>query len=155
MKYKVGDKVRIKSIDWYNKNKDEVGVVLVENGDYMFCKSDTEWCGKIVTIKEVCLNEYYKIVEDFGKYKWTDGMIEGLVEEDGDLIPKFGEFSDNEPLDIPTMTTDFIKEHGLPCPEGYIFKDENGNIEQMICIICYLILKQLLNNVKSYCNEKI
>ena len=33
-----------------------------------------------------------------------------------------------EPLDVPTMTTDFVKEHGLPCPEGYIFKDENGNV---------------------------
>ena len=33
-----------------------------------------------------------------------------------------------EPLDVPTMTTDFVKEHGLPCPDGYIFKDENGNV---------------------------
>ena len=33
-----------------------------------------------------------------------------------------------EPLDIPTMSTDFAKEHGLPCPEGYIFKAENGNV---------------------------
>ena len=41
---------------------------------------------------------------------------------------KFGEYSDNEPLDIPTMTTEFIKEYGLPCPEGYEFKDENGNV---------------------------
>ena len=45
-----------------------------------------------------------------------------------DLIPKFGEYSDNEPLDVPTMTTEFVKEHGLPCPNGYIFKDENGNV---------------------------
>ena len=45
-----------------------------------------------------------------------------------DLIPKFGEYSDNEPLDIPTMTTEFVKEHGLPCPEGYIFEDEDGNV---------------------------
>ena len=44
-----------------------------------------------------------------------------------DLIPKFGEYSDNDPLDVPTMTTEFVKEHGLPCPNGYIFKDENGN----------------------------
>lgn len=29
-----------------------------------------------------------------------------------DLIPKFGEFSDNEPLDIPTMTTDLVKGRG-------------------------------------------
>ena len=33
-----------------------------------------------------------------------------------------------EPLDVPTMTTEFVKEHGLPCPEGYIFKDENDNV---------------------------
>lgn len=45
-----------------------------------------------------------------------------------DLIPKFGEYSDNEPLDIPTMTTEFVKEHGFPCPNDYIFKDENGNV---------------------------
>ena len=48
--------------------------------------------------------------------------------EEEDLIPKFGEYSDNKPLDVPTMTTEFIKEHGLPCPNGYIFKDENGNV---------------------------
>jgi hypothetical protein len=45
-----------------------------------------------------------------------------------DLIPKFGEYSDNEPLDVPTLTTEFVKEHGFPCPNGYIFKDENGNV---------------------------
>ena len=33
-----------------------------------------------------------------------------------------------EPFDIPTMTTEFIKEYGLPCPDGYEFKDENGNV---------------------------
>ena len=33
-----------------------------------------------------------------------------------------------ESLDIPTMATDFVKEHGLPCPYGYEFRDENGNI---------------------------
>ena len=33
-----------------------------------------------------------------------------------------------EPLDIPTMTMDFVKENGLPCPNDYEFKDENGNI---------------------------
>ena len=34
-----------------------------------------------------------------------------------------------EPLDVPTMTTEFIKENGgLPCPDGYIFKDENDNV---------------------------
>lgn len=67
--------------------------------------------------------EMVKQVED--KYKVKS---EHPKKEEEDLIPKFGEYSDNEPLDVPTMTTDFIKEHGLPCPEGYQFVDENGNI---------------------------
>ena len=33
-----------------------------------------------------------------------------------------------EPIDEPTIATDFTKEHGIPCPDGYIFKDENGNV---------------------------
>ena len=40
-----------------------------------------------------------------------------------------------EPLDVPTMTTEFVKEHGLPCPEGYIFKDENGNVINAMKIV--------------------
>lgn len=27
LKYKIGDQVKIKSLDWYNKNKDEDGYV--------------------------------------------------------------------------------------------------------------------------------
>ena len=69
-------------------------------------------CNEILTIQGIDTSEFE--------------MIEGLVEEEVDLIPKFGEYGDNEPLDVPTMTTEFVKEHGLPCPEDYIFKDENG-----------------------------
>lgn len=36
MKYKVGDKVRIKSLDWYNTFKDEDGVV--DCGQWYFDK---------------------------------------------------------------------------------------------------------------------
>ena len=123
LKYKVGDKVRIKSLDWYNANKDEFGEVRYE--EYIFVKSMVSYCDSILTI-ETKTEDYYQVKEN--KFWWTDEMIEGLVEEEIDLIPKFGEYSDNEPLDIPTMTTDFVKEHGLPCPDGYQFKDENGNV---------------------------
>ena len=124
MRFKVGDRVRIKSLDWYKENKDEYG--YIDCGSRAFFTKMSNWCGKIATIKEICKTNCYRLEEyDFD---WTDEMIEGLVEEEVDLIPKFGEFSDNEPLDIPTMTTEFVKEHGLPCPEGYIFKDENGNV---------------------------
>ena len=85
------------------------------------------FCGKILTIDVEFEDETYLMKEYTDGFVFTSEMIEGLVEKDVDLIPKFGEFSDNEPLDIPTMTTDFIKEHGFPRPDGYIFKDENGN----------------------------
>ena len=129
MRFKVGDRVRIKSLDWYNENKDEYGTIIfsTESGDYSFIKEDTRFCGRVVTIT-YARNGHYFIAEDDRGYFWIDEMIEGLVEEEVDLIPKFGEYSDNEPLDVPTMTTEFIKEHGLPCPNGYIFKDENGNV---------------------------
>jgi hypothetical protein len=111
MKYKVGDKVRIKSLDWYNENKDEYGVVLLENGQYLFFENDTIWCGKIITIVDVCLDEYYTIVEDHGTHRWTDDMIEGLVEEK----ISYG------------IESEWLK-HEMLLPEGYIFKDENGNV---------------------------
>ena len=100
MKYKVGDRVK------YGSEICTVTKVLESQGKFKYRVQSDTW---------------YDIVNE-------DEMIERLVEDDVDLIPKFGEFSDNEPLDIPTMTTDFIKEHGLPCPEGCIFKDENGNV---------------------------
>ena len=98
MKYKVGDRVK------YDSEICTVTKVLESQGKFKYRVQSDTW---------------FDVVED--------EMIEGLVEEE-DLIPKFGEFSDNEPLDIPTMTTEFVKEHGLPCPEGYIFKDESGNV---------------------------
>ena len=64
---------------------------------------------------------------------------------------KFGEYSDNEPLDIPTMTTEFIKEYGLPCPNGYIFKDENGN---EILTSKIILEKKKKEYPKTYCECK-
>ena len=124
MRFKVGDRVRIKSIDWYNENKGNADKTNSVWCSAWFFYHMSQYCGKIMTIENVWANSYKLEGSDS---RWTDEMIEGLVEEE-DLIPKFGEFSDNEPLDIPTMTTEFVKEHGLPCPDGYIFKDENGNV---------------------------
>ena len=57
-----------------------------------------------------------------------DKMYQEMVKQAEDKYKVKSEYSDNEPLDVPTMTTDFVKEFGLPCPDGYIFKDENGNV---------------------------
>ena len=84
MKYKIGDKVRIKSIDWYNANKDEVGdIPLIQMCDakYNFVADMSCFCGKTVTINNVSHRGYYDINEDDCCYYWTDEMFEGLVDE--------------------------------------------------------------------------
>ena len=79
MKYKVGDKVRIKSIDWYNKNKNEKGYIYFNNNS--FVSDMSEFCGKIATIIKKC-DKYYKldIDKNKGSWSWTDDMLEDMVE---------------------------------------------------------------------------
>ena len=78
MEYKVGDKVRIKSIDWYNENKNKYGNI---NCGYVPFTSDMSiYCGEVLTICDIKEEfSYYHMKKC--KYVFTDEMIEGLVEE--------------------------------------------------------------------------
>ena len=79
MKYEVGDKVRIKSIDWYIENKDEGG--YINCGSRAFFTKMSDWCGEILTINQVVEEfEYYCVSECI--FSWTDEMIECKVEEE-------------------------------------------------------------------------
>ena len=89
MKYKVGDKVRIKSIDWYNANKTSYGSVLIPNSKYHFGERASKYCGNILTIRHI-ENDAYIMLELSIEVFFTDEMIEGLVEERKDM----GEISD-------------------------------------------------------------
>ena len=87
MEYKVGDKVNIKSLDWYNENKNEIGIV--ELREYLFGWDRAKYCGKIMEVGSIESNSlfsYYIFVED-DLYGWTDDMIECKVEEE--FKPKF------------------------------------------------------------------
>lgn len=109
MKYKAEDRVRIKSINWYNENKNDINCVGLTIDSYNvidFTEPMAAFCGKVMTIAGIRRGFYY-MLEDSGMYSWTDEMFEGLVEEE------------TKPKDM--------KEEWC-CPEGYIFKDENGNI---------------------------
>lgn len=107
MKYKVGDKVVIKSADWYYKNRDEIGQVDCGGGT-CFIPSMITFCGQIVTISSVQPSlEFYRIKEDGGTFYWTDEMIEGIFSEE------------NKPLTFGDS---------WECPQGYQFVDENGNV---------------------------
>ena len=70
MKYKVGDKVRVRENLSAWKEYD--------NGCYV-TPSMTVFLGKTVTIHKVCGNiNRYKIKEDHGKWIWSDSMFESL-----------------------------------------------------------------------------
>lgn len=72
MKHKIGDKVRIKSIDWYNANKDSRGEIEC-GGTWLIPGMDC-YCGKIATIETT--NGIYKIDVDDHEFCWTDEMFE-------------------------------------------------------------------------------
>lgn len=80
MKYKVGDKVRIKSIDWYNLHKSPLTEVVDLINGPNFIKEMSCFCNKIMTIIAIKENVYL-MKEDDSRFDWTDSMIEGLVEE--------------------------------------------------------------------------
>ena len=86
MKYKVGDKVKIKSLDWYNENKNKYGNIIC---GYMPFTSDMSiYCGEVLTICDI--NEefsYYHMKKC--EYQFTDEMIECKVGEESKLETKF------------------------------------------------------------------
>lgn len=111
MKYEISDRVQIKGLDWYNENKDRINEVAC--GNTFFIPEMAKYCEKIVTISFVLpVVGVYHIKEDGGMFNWTDDMIEGLVEEEVGLIDVF--------------SSRWVNEFNLP--EGYIFKDQDGNI---------------------------
>lgn len=94
MKYKVGEKVKIKSLDWYNANKiceiskfmQDQGIrSYVECNGFRFLDVMCEYCGKILTIDSIseCLDgsKRYIMSEPAIGFGFTDDMIEGLADE--------------------------------------------------------------------------
>lgn len=127
-KYKVGDKVKIKSLDWYNKNKGPDGAVHIrgEYADYNFTIEDTKWCGMTMTIIDTADHGHsYIMKEDEYGYYMCDEMIEGFVKNETPLYKAVVDKNGN-------MTGEFVRlkyvKQEINLPEGYIFKDENGNM---------------------------
>ena len=87
MKYKVGDKVLIKSLDWYNMHCDDAG--NVDCGCEIFEKEMKPYLGKVFTIHRIVDNSKYEMEEAFDFFLFTDEMIEGLAKEE--TKPKFKE----------------------------------------------------------------
>ena len=137
MKYKAGDEVLVKSLDWYYQNRDRME--QVDCGNACFIRSMTKLCEKKVTISSVLPNiEIYHIKEDDGSFNWTDEMFEGLAEEGNNMsnIDKLKRISTPAEENWFEIAKEWEREdkemdklkHEAILPEGYVFKDENGNI---------------------------
>lgn len=81
MRYKKGDRVRVRSLEWYNANKNSEGAIISHDW-HIFDESMSEFCGKVVTI--VYYNsrgDCYEIEEDGKVNYWSVDMFEGLAIE--------------------------------------------------------------------------
>ena len=83
MKYKVGDKVRVRKdlqvSDYFGKTASN---------------SMTAHAGREVTIRSFYGNrfeQYYTIEEDDGEYKWTEAMFEGLANEVPSIVKRIND----------------------------------------------------------------
>jgi hypothetical protein len=86
MKYKVGDKVLVKDLDWYNKNKDNKDEVLFSSLGPVFTRSHSKYAGRVMTIDVVSKLGFYILKEDKEGNTWYDEMIEGLAEDEHEKL---------------------------------------------------------------------
>lgn len=139
MKYKVGEKVLIKSLDWYNENKtSDFGDI--DCGTMPFMNYMIEFCNRIVTISNVdSIDECYEIEEDNGLNGWTDEMIEGpvvLIEDKtnfGTALNPIKPKSNTNYITRERVNKSYISKKVLELPDNYIFKDENSEYNDNYC----------------------
>lgn len=117
MKHKVGDKVRIKSIDWYNQNKKSCGDDFQVNG-LSFLKGMTQYCGKEGIITEIDGKDGTFRVNLDVEYWFNEGMIEE--------IPDTNSTSDTfqNIADTIRKIAEIIRKDNI----GFSVKEENGEI---------------------------
>lgn len=72
MKYKVGDKVKIKSLEWYNQNSEDNAVIKNGAG---FTDAMVRYCGRTTTITGIYRDSYDLDIDD-GDWYWYDWMFE-------------------------------------------------------------------------------
>lgn len=130
-KYKIGQHVRVKSLDWYHHNKDSFGSVPIGDKKPKFTYAMSKYCGLVLTIDDH--SEYegeYYMIEDDGVYTWTDEMFEGVVDDHQYHPDMSGRYHpDSEPDNIDKFIQRFGgSECHIALPEGYQFVDRQGNI---------------------------
>ena len=146
MKYKEGDRVRIRSKEWYDSNKNKFGKVWTRSltGDYMICFDHdfVKYCGKVAEIFSVERDNYaLKGIP----YAWADEMIEGLAEDE------------TKPLTYEETVEIIEAMQGVgdswECPQGYQFVDEKGNVINAQKIVLEKKKKEYPKSYKECCES--
>lgn len=114
IKYSVGDRVVVKSLEWYNRHKDRNGNVNVPQ---CFVSDMSRFCGQVLTISHVYPDSCYHVME--AGFSWSDEMFEGLESEVSVPNPI-------KKIDVSILPSDFdtcAKLLGVSChisEEGYM-----------------------------------
>ena len=88
MKYKVGDKVIIKSWDeMAAQYGTDVDGDINTPGGWLFTRWMRKWCNQVLTIREVHC-KYAYLMEHCENYKFTDVMIAGLATDESPAAEK-------------------------------------------------------------------
>lgn len=113
MKYKVGDKVRVHSKEWFRTNcsKNYIGVFVHEDGNNTFVSGMEKFCEQEVTIKQTVLDNY-NILEDEGQWYWEDWMFEDVN-------------NNKNTISNPNIVEDFAKLIGVELDEEFYDKDSS------------------------------
>ena len=101
MKYKVGDKVRVR----------EDLIAEKQYGKDFFVSEMNPFKGQIVTIK-IVKDGGYVIEEDSGEWYWTEGMFSGKVSQDfspEELVSQSTLSKEESSYDIITVKTNKVK----------------------------------------------
>lgn len=75
-KYKVGDKVRVKSKEWYDKNKSTSGTVYTEGEN--FVDNMAIYCGSVARVTSLHDKDEYFIDIDNGEWIWHEDTLEDI-----------------------------------------------------------------------------
>lgn len=109
MQYQVGNKVLVKSIDWYNTNKQPNGFIMMtaNNKISSFTPGMAKYCGQVFTIDKTVENsaiypDHYRFIEDKNTFCWVDAMIERIATEDEIIDNATVSFSSSAPASTPT-----------------------------------------------------
>lgn len=96
-KFKVGDKVRVKSLEWFKTE-------LIKKYCYFLNPDILSFCGKVVTIQKIVDNSFsesYFIEEYTNKQHWFDYMFEDeVVKEENDIIKSFEIMEDKDNVNL-------------------------------------------------------